>query len=295
MYNSPNAVLKGIRTEFSKQLANYPGMMFKPFTAEVNSDSNKETYRFLDAFPSIKEWTDSRKRENFKDYSIDILNRHWEFTINADRDTLEDSKGTLGGNILKDVNSSVQRYASFPDKKIAELITDNGTAYDGSTFFGNSHNIDGTNAIDNLYSGTGTTDAQIEADMKGARNALAAYRDKNDEPVNPNPKYAVLIPVHLQDSFLNLANSQTVYISGTKTNILYNTFDIILNHWQGSSDNDWYLINLNAAIKPFIFQKRQGVKWTVKDDVEYKDVLYMSDARYGFGYGAFTSIIKIDN
>jgi hypothetical protein len=40
---------------------------------------------------------------------------------------------------------------------------------------------------------------------------------------------------------------------------------------------------------------RQKPKWEVKDDPENLDIKYFSDARMGFGYGAFTAICKVNN
>lgn len=295
MYNSPIAVLKGIRTEFAKQLADMSGPMFKAFVQTVKGNGAYEDFRFKDTVGKITEWKANRTIEDFKDYLYTIRPKHWDHSISVDRDTLDDSRITLGGDIEKDVRESVQLWNAFADELIYNLLIDNGTAFDGSTFFGNSHNIDGDNAIDNLYSGTGTTLAQVEADYAGAKKQLRGFRDKNNRPYNRNAKYIVLAPSQLEDKFLTLRNSQQVYISGSKTNVYANTFDLILNDWQGASDNDWYIINTNATVLPFAVVDRQRVNWKMVDDPLRKDVLFLSDARMQAGYGTFTSIIKIDN
>jgi len=296
MYNSPIAILKGIRTEFNKQLSTYDGPLFRPFVQFVNSDGSYDDFRFKDSVGSIREWNDKRHTQNFKDYLYTVRPKHYEFTINVNRDTLDDSKKTLGADLEKDIRESAQLWKGFPDEKVYDLITDNGTAYDASTFFATSHNIDGANAIDNLQTGTGTTLAQLEADLASSRDAMYGYRDVNDRPINMNPRFVVLIPAHLHDKFLTLRNSQQIYDgSGNKTNIYNDSFDIIINHWQGGSDDDWYLINTNSNILPFMVTDRQKPKWEVKDDPENLDIKYFSDARMGFGYGAFTAICKVNN
>jgi phage major head subunit gpT-like protein len=298
MYNSAIAVLKGIRSEFAKQLGDYTAPLFAPFVSRVKSDSNNEDYRYRDTIGTIREWKTRRVTEDFKDYKYQIVNKPFEFTLDVDRFTLDDSKKTLGGAIEQEIRQAAQLWKGFEDEQVYELITDNGTAYDGSTFFATSHNIDGDNAIDNLKTGTQTgtyTLAQIEADLATARTAMYGYRDNKDRPINTNPRWIVLIPSQLHDKFLTLRNSQDVYISGTKTNIYQNSFEIVLNHWQSTSDYDWYLINANATILPFTVQERMKMRWDVKDDMENRYIKYMSTARYGFGYSAFTSICKINN
>jgi phage major head subunit gpT-like protein len=298
MYNSAIAVLKGIRAEFAKQLGDYTAPLFAPFVSRVKSNSNIETYRYRDTIGTIREWKGERVIEDFKDYKYDIRNVPFEFTIDVDRFTLEDSRSSLGGAIEQEIKQAAQLWKGFEDEQVNGLITDNGTAYDGSTFFATSHNIDGTSAIDNLKTGTQTgtyTLAQIEADLATARNAMYGYKDNKDRPINTNPRWIVLIPSQVYDKFLTLRNSQDVYISGTKTNIYQNSFEIIVNHWQSTSDYDWYLINANASLDPFTVQERMKMRWDVEDSMLNRNIKYLSTARYGFGYNAFTSICKINN
>jgi phage major head subunit gpT-like protein len=296
MYNSPNSVLKGIRSEFAIQLGNFDGPIFKSFVQMINGDGAYEDFRFLDSVGTIREWTDQRRKQNYKDYLVTLRPKHYEFTLNVNRDTLDDSKKTLGGDIEKDVREAALLWKTFPDRLVNDLIAANGTAYDGSSFFATSHNIDGSTAINNLETGTGTTLAQIEADLKDARNFMHGYVDKNNQPINMSPRFVVLAPSHLHDTFLTLRNSQQIYDgAGNKTNIYNASFDIVINHWQSTSDNDWYLINTNANLMPFMVVDRQKPRWEVKDDLEYIDVKYMSDARMVGGYAAFTSICKVNN
>jgi phage major head subunit gpT-like protein len=296
MYNSPIAVLKGIRTEFSKQLANFDGPMFKAFVQTINGDGAYEDFRFLDSVGTIRQWTDQRRPQNYRDFLVTLRPLPYEFTINVNRHTLDDSKKTLGGDIEKDVREAAMLWKTFSDRLVNDLIAANGVAYDKSTFFATSHNIDGATAIDNLISGTGTTLAQIEADLASARNAMHGYRDKNNQPINMNPRFVALIPSQLHDKFLTLRNSQQIYDgAGNKTNIYNNSFDIIINHWQATNDNDWFLINTNANLMPFMIVDRQKPRWEIKDDLELLDIRYMSDARMVGGYGAFTSIAKVNN
>jgi phage major head subunit gpT-like protein len=294
VYNSAISVLKGIRTEFAIGIAKYEPA-FNVMSEQVKSDSNLEDYKFWDAFPRIKEWVDTIHREKMNDYKYQIRNKAWEFAIPVDRFTLSDSKTTIGANVELQIKAALQQWKDFPDELIYDLLIDNGTCFDGSNFFATSHNIDGTNAIDNLKTGTGVTLAQLETDLATARTAMRGYKDKNDRPINKKPKYAVLCPAHLEDKFLTLQNSQEVYISGTKTNIYANTFDIVVNDWQGSSDNDWYLVNVDGMILPFISQMREKPNWKKDDDEKNRDILFYSTARMAAGYGLFTSMLKVNN
>jgi phage major head subunit gpT-like protein len=95
---------------------------------------------------------------------------------------------------------------------------------------------------------------------------------------------------------LTLKNSQQVYDgAGNKTNIYQNTFEIVLNHWQAQTNNDWYLVNTNAIVPAFIVQTRANPEWVYNDNPLERYIQYGSYMRLNVGYGNFTSIIKIDN
>jgi phage major head subunit gpT-like protein len=294
MYNSPNAVLKGIRTEFAKRLSENSTKLFSPMAFETTSSGDYEDYLFFDKIPYPKEWKDKISNAIIDDYKLTIRNKAWAMGIDVDRFTLDDSKKELGGSIDMQINSLVQNFKDFSDNLINQLLVANGTAFDGSAFFANSHNIAAT--VDNLYPGTGVTLAQITADLAGARNDMYGFKDTDGVPFNRGAQFAVVIPTQLHDTFLTLKNSQQVYDgAGNKTNIYQNTFEIVLNHWQAQTNNDWYLVNTNAVVPAFVVQTRENPEWVYNDNPLERYIQYGSYMRMNVGYGNFTSIIKIDN
>ena len=50
-----------------------------------------------------------------------------------------------------------------------------------------------------------------------------------------------------------------------------------------------YLFNLDGALKPFVFQAREPISRQMKglDDIETKDVKFMTESRYNVGYLAW--------
>lgn len=298
MYNSPNAVLKGIKTIFAKRLSEAGPAVTDSFVEKVTSGAAYEDYLFFDTMPAIREYIDNLDQSKLKDYNYQIRQKPWQFSILANRFTMRHAKDnkTLGA-LTQQINSGVQNWAGFSDDLVNDLLTANGTAFDGSTFFATTHNINSQEAISNLYTGTGVTLALLEADLAGARNVMYGYRDANGKPFNKAPKFQVFIPTHLHDKFLTLRNSQDIYDgSGNKTNIYNQSFDIVLNHYQATSNNDWYLINTNSPVKPFIYQEdSSGILWDMVDDIRKIHIDYISTAEMNAGYGNFTSIVKINN
>lgn len=298
MYNSAIALKKGIVTKFSMFLGEFPTGTFNAIIQDIKTNSDSEDIRYLDALPRFKEWTDKRQEAFYKEYLQTIRVKDWQNTIPVKRTTLEDSKSTLGANLEKEIRTMAKDYISFKDDKVYDLLVDNGTAYDGSAFFATSHNIDGTDAIDNLKTGTAVTLAGLETDFQTATTALWGYKDAADRPINSGATFTVYIPPHLNWKFKALQGSLEVdnaAATGTKTNVLKNSFDIVVNSWQSSSDDDWYVAVNNAAVKPFINLDRQGLKWSIKNDPEDIYIKYLADFRLMPGYGAFTSMLKVDN
>jgi phage major head subunit gpT-like protein len=294
MYNSPIALLKGIKVEFNQFLASHQGHMFSDFVRMTKSDTDKENYRFLSNLPYLKEWLDEIDFKDYEDFSYEIENKAWQQGIAVDRHTLSDSRKQLGASIEDEIRLIAQNFSDFPDKLVYDLMIANGTCFDGGAFFKTTHVKLGT--IDNLKTGTGTTLAQLETDLGTARNAMYGYVDGNGIPINTNPRFVVLAPTQLHDKFLTLRNSTQIYDgSGNKTNIYNQSFDIVLNHWQSTSDNDWYLININHPIKPFIYQMRDKPKFEMEDQRSKKYIKYFVTARMNAGYGNPAAICKTDN
>lgn len=297
MYNSAKAVLKGIRTNFAMQVVGQNESMFNAFIEQVTSNSDKEDYFFFDALPRIKEWKDEISTKDFKDFKYEILNKDWEVATRVDRNTLDDSKSTLGNDLTIWIKRMAQEYKDFQDVLIQDLLIANGKAFDGTAYFANSRpNLQGSNTIDNLNAGTGTTLAQLSADLQAARTSLRSFKDKSGRPFNRNLKLGVLVPAQLEQNILSLANNELIDLgSGPITNTVKGTFEVIVNDIQSITDNDWYVMNLNAPFKQFIYQTRKAPEWFFEDMKSKKFIDYFATSRSNAGYGNPTSIVKIDN
>lgn len=294
MYNSPNAVKIGIRTEMFKQLATPPVSRVAPFTLMATSESAEESYLFIGTMPGVKEWIDKIQFGDFKDWEYTIKNKDWSNGILVDRNTINDSKKTLGADLVNQITLGVNAWANFPDKLIKNLLTANGNAFDGTAFFATSRpNIQGANAINNIYSGTGTTLAQLETDLKGAIVRLLSFENKEGEIINELDDLVVYAPAHLMDSFNTLFISEK-NAAGTNSNTLRNRVKPIKS-LQSTSDNDWYLINIATPLKPFIYQSRKTPEFNMKDDPELKYIKYFATSRMNAGYGNPTAIVKVNN
>lgn len=297
MYNSAKALLKGLQTQFAQTLANKQESVIKPFTDMVKSSSDKETYFLFDVLPGVREWVDEINLKDFNDFKYEIANKDWQNGTRVDRNTLSDSKVSLGSNLEMWVRMLSEEWTYLPDDIINDLLVANGAAFDGTAFFSNTRpNIQGTVAIDNLLTGTGTTLAQVNADLTSARTALRGFKDGNGKPFNRNLDLTIYAPAQLETTFKTLQNSELVDVGGgALTNIQKGTFNLVINDVQATTNNDWYAFNTGASFKPFIWQDRETPKFKTKDDDFKKYIDYAVTGRANAGYGNPMASVKVDN
>jgi phage major head subunit gpT-like protein len=303
MYNSPAVLLKGIQARFLRGLATTAPAVLSPFFEEAKSDTNKEAYVLFNHFGTIKEWVDEIEFSHLEDFDFEIKNKDWQNGFLVDRNTLDDSKKTLGNDVEREINFSLSTWTNFPDRLVTELIVagESGLAFDGTAFFTAGGRpalqLPGT-TIDNLITGTGITVALITADLVSAVTKMRSYTAKNGDPFNYSPKWVALIPPHLEFTFRTIRDSENIIdaVAGaTKTNIYKGTFDYVVNDYLGVASNDWYLTNVNTPFKPFIYQTRKSPSFDMKDEKDQKFLKYFSTGRMNVGYGNPLAMAKINN
>jgi phage major head subunit gpT-like protein len=297
MFNSPAVLLKGIQARFLRGLATVAASMMTPFFEDTKSDSNKEDYVLFNHFGVIKEWVDEINYQFIQAFDYSIKNKDWQNGFLVDRNTLDDSKKTLGNDVEREINFSLNSWSNFPDKLIVELLVagETGLAFDGTAFFADARTMlqGGGSTIDNLYPGTGVSVAQVTADFAGITAAMRGYKAKNGDPFNYNPKWVVIIPPVLEWVFKTIRNSVDIGGSGV-TNIYKDSFDIVVCDYL-TDVNDWFIVNTNSPMKPFIFQRRTNPAFDMKDEKDKKFIKYFSTAWMNAGYGNPTCIAKIKN
>ena len=302
MYDSAIALQKGIKAEFSKLMATKPANEFAKMINRVKSNSNEEKYWIPGTVPGFKEWIDARHFGDFGDKNLTVVNKHWDSGLQVERDTLDDTREFLGGNVESWIKMLVDKYTSFPAKAVQLILDANTAAFDATAIFATSRpNLDtGSNTINNLTTGTSSTTyslSEFEADYKAAKALIIGFKDKDSEPFNEAPRLGVVVPAHMEDVAKTLLaqRQQMIYVSGSQTNLYAGDAEIIVNYRQGSSDNDWYLVNLANSFAPFVIQDRKGPEWMMKDDAEYLMIKYGVDFRMGYGPLNPMAIVKTNN
>jgi phage major head subunit gpT-like protein len=137
------AALDGIFTSFR---ADYQAgtLAAKPlkdrFAMTSQSSTREETYGWLGAYNSLREWIGDRQLNGLVAHGFTIKNRTFENTVSVSREDIEDDMIGVYSGAFQLMGADA---AMHPDKLIFELLRTGttSTCYDGQNFFDTDHPI----------------------------------------------------------------------------------------------------------------------------------------------------------
>jgi phage major head subunit gpT-like protein len=295
---NPVVIERGIRVEFARQMAAFlaarnlnPGLM--ALVMMITSTGAYEKMNWLGAVPGVQEWIGELNASEMAGNSYTIRNRDWAASVPINQNDIDDDQT---GVIQMIPQYLVQRIMAHPVELIIDLIT-NGTtnpAYDGVAYFSD---VTGARTIDNLAAGTGTTLAQIEADLNTNLATMASFKDDKGKVLNIQGNL-IVCPMAIVNKMKRLVGSDTdptAAVAGT-LNPYAGRFTVIGDARLDAVDaNDWYLFATGEIIKPFVFSMRQEAQPQMEKITATKSWLASANYRGNAGYGLPHLGIKIVN
>lgn len=293
----PNLLTVGLQRDFQKsQQEAQVESVYKTICTVVNSTKASEKYGWLGSTPKMKKWVDERQAEGMLEHSLEIVNESYEATISVDRDALDDEQY---GQIRLRVAALAEEGERFYDEKLAELIENNGTAYDGQNFFDTDHVSGDSGTYSNAPSAASglvftTTNGAVVA--KSAIRAMRRFKNDKAKPFGSNPSHVLVAP---EDEYtaMELFDPSAINYAQTGASVvsMKGRFKILVSDYLTGSTTDGknkvYWLDLRHQIKPFILQIRKKLAFTSLDkDDDYanfmrKEIYYGVDNRFGMGYG----------
>ena len=261
----------------------------------VQSDGADEAYGMLGSMPGIREWLGDRQFKELRAGTFTITNKHWENSLLIKKTDLADDRMGLYGPLMEDLAIEA---AYHPDELFfTAMINGETTAcFDGQYFFDTDHSWGDSGTQDNdltyaAATSTVPTAAEFKAAFTAARVAMLKY--KNDQgkllnrPVSTGLKNLLVV---VNPDFEQIAKDAllSTLSGGGNSNIVVDVPTIVSSaHLTDTSK--MYLFNLDGALKPFVFQAREPISRQMKglDDIETKDVKFMTESRYTVGYLAW--------
>jgi phage major head subunit gpT-like protein len=295
---SAQVKLRDLTAKFDNRVAAatpfYPTVCY-----DASSERTSEKYGWIGNMPGMREWLGERQFSELRAANFVLENKHWESSLLIKKTDLADDNLGQYGPVLEQLGIEA---AHHPDELWFSVLEqgESTACFDGQFFFDTDHvwGNSGTQSND-ITSTVVSTSAPTVAEIKTAirkmiRTMLAFKNDQgklyNRPTVGRLNDLTLLVPLALRDLVYDALESELI---SNSSNVVVDRPNIVSSPYL-TSDVKLYLFKTGEAVKPFVFQRREPLTRMMKgiDDLEIKDVKFMTEARYNVGYFAWwTSIL----
>ena len=289
--------LRDLTAKFDNQVSAatpfYPTVCY-----DASSNRSSEKYGWLGNMPGMREWLGDRQFSELRSANFVIENKHFESSLAIKKTDLADDNLGQYGPVLEQLGIEA---AHHPDELFFDALAngESTTCYDGQYFFDTDHSWgkSGTqsNDITSTVSNTAAvTVAEFKTALRAAVKQMLGF--KNDQgklyhrpTVSRLSDLTILVPLALRDIAYDAIESQQL---SSSTNVVVDRPNIVSSAYL-TSDVKFYLFKTGEPVKPFVFQRREPLSRMMKglDDLEIKDVKFMTEARYNVGYFAWWTAV----
>jgi len=265
---------------------------------DASSVRSSEKYGWIGNMPGMREWVGDRQFSELRSANFVIDNKHFESSLAIKKTDIADDNLGQYGPIMEQLGIEA---AHHPDELWFDALElgESTACFDGQFFFDTDHSWgkSGTQSND-LTSTVADTSAVTVAELKTAIRAAVQQMlgFKNDQgklyhrpTVSRLNDLTLLVPLALRDVAYDALESQLL---SNSTNVIVDRPNIVASPYLTSSVK-FYLFKTGDPVKPFVFQQREPLSRMMKglDDLEIKDVKFMTEARYNVGYFAWWTAV----
>lgn len=271
----------------------YPSVCY-----DASSSGDSEKYGWVGGMPGMREWVGDRQFSELRAANFVLENRHFESSLKISKNSIKDDKLGQYGPVMEQLGIEA---AHHPDELFFEALAnaESTACFDGQFFFDTDHawGSSGTQSND-VGSTVSDTSAVTATEMKTAIRAavqkLLSY--KNDQgklyhrpTVNRLSDLTLLVPLALRDQTYDAIESQLL---SNSSNVVVDRPQVVASPYL-TSGVKFYLFKTGDPVKPFVFQRREPLtrQMTGLNDLETKDVKFMTEARYNVGYFAWWTAV----
>lgn len=277
----------GLHTSYEQGYA-MPEPWWSKVAMEVTSDTELETYGWMDRIPKMRQWLGPRTVNNAPLRSRSVTNLDWELTQSIPRNKFLDDKLGLYAPIAKNMGWQAKK---LHDQQLATLIqAGNSTlGFDGVNFFATTHLTD----IDDPASATQSnllSLALTPSNYSAARAKMRSWKGRDGQPMGSRGSLLV-VPPSLEEAGLNILNSdfiapalfggQTQVGANDNRNVLKGSADLLVIDELESEPTAWYLLDNSGLIKPFVVQVRQAPNFVYLNNPTDPNVFWAKQFIFG--------------
>jgi hypothetical protein len=293
------AKLNGLTAKFDNTLAAmapyYPNLC-----TVVTSKGADERYAMLGRVPAIREWIGDRSIKQMAAADWTVVNRPWEVTVGVDKFDIDDDRLGMYGPLLEQLAANAARH---PDKLVWDLMVagETGVCFDAQCFYDTDHvwGDSGSQSNDLTYAaadGTTPTATEFKLAYNAALKAMQTFKDNNGNLINgyvidEATSILVVVPPDLLQVAHDALTVRTQSAGGENWVL---SAPRILSCALLTDATKFYIHKVDEPLRPFIFQQRMPLKREMKgiDDLEFREVKFMTEARYEAAYGVWwTSVL----
>ena len=293
--------IRDLRVAINMGLTKGRGMarpFWSRFAAKVSANTKHVSLPMHAATAKLRRWDGERKVVGGKAYDYRVTPDRFELTLGIPVEEIEDDNIGAWQHTIQDMGVQIELW---PDDLVAAVLLagESGLGFDGLAFFANTHSLKSGTTIDNLFTSTSLTKANVAAviaEMKG-------WVGEDGRPLRVEPNKLV-VPPSLEDTARDILESpliNTVYGSNTAAAAGSNTMrgrlelEVLpeLGADAGGSDTDWYVKDCTKPTKPYVFVERVPPTITNKNSSNDDNVFNDDELRVGVrargaaGYGPF--------
>jgi len=275
---SLKAAGKGFRKLYEGGLASAGTPRIDTYAFRAPSQSKEENYGWLGALPGMRKLVGEVNIRNLVDHGFPVKNEEFEVTVAVKRADIErDALGIYNG-FFGAMGSSARRH---PDKLLAAALVAGftTTCYPGTAFFAANHEpqkgkVKFTNLGTKKLSGP---------NFEAARAAIKSFRDAEGEPINDNPQLTLIVSPKNEALARQILTAETI---GGTSNVNKGTAQLEVWNRLSANEEMWFLVDLGAVVKPFVYQVEVPTEFATLDDVNSeramlkKEYLYQAYGRY---------------
>lgn len=279
-----------------------------------DSNQESESYKWLGATPSVREWVGARLANGLRENGLTITNKTFESTLEI---LVDDLRRDKTGQIKLRIQEMADRVAAHWGSLISTFINNgggstNGLAYDGQYFFDTDHSEGdsgtlkndlavGDYGVLNVTTATAPTANELADAIMAVIQHFYSLKDDRGEPYNELAKnFLVMVPVQFWGAAqaavsANLLNTG----SGSRDNPL-KTMGINLEVAANSrltTTTQFYVFRTDGRTKAFIKQEEEGVQMSAiaegsEEEFKNNKHLYGVKTIRNVGYGMWQHAIR---
>lgn len=292
------ATLRGLTAKFDMGVESATPI-YPEVCTTVSSSGSDEKYGFLGAMPGVREWLSDRQFQTLRGADYTLANKKWESSLTIEKDDIEDDRLGMYGPVLEQLG---QEAANHPDELLFSAISagESTACFDGQYFFDTDHSWgdSGSQSNDLTYNATdhtAVTVSEFKLAFRAAVRAMLGFKNNQGKYLHRGAMtrltdLVLMVPLDLKDQAYDALQSQ--FIGGGDSNVVIDSPKIIATP-QLTSGVKFYVFRTGQILKPFVFQARKPLSRQMKgmEDQEFKDVKFMTDARYNLGYLAWWNAV----